>query len=896
MLNSEIRAGKRKASDIESVTEDKKRQTPNNRELTSGSNSKTTNAATNFYSKSLSYLAAPLSKIVPKRALKFALNSRMSNLNTALIDATDVSLLQNAFHDAVRNGRIDEISRLIHSDRVCVNKCEYSDGSTPLHIVAWYSYPRAIRPLVTAGADAKAFDGQGRTPLRIAAQIGNAEVISALITEGRADVNAVDPQGYTPLHIAADKGHTQAIVELIKHQANVNAVDRKGCTPLHLAVIKGHLNAVSALVIAGANVNAVDQKGKTPLHRASNRYSADLIKALITEQVDLNVASYRKHYTPLHYSARRGYLPNILALITAGADVNAVDQSGDTHLHIRVRAGCIGTVRALITAGANVNAIGQYGITPLHIAAQNGYIDIVRTLITADADVNVMNIWGSTPIVSAFEHGRHDVVTLLQQHGARLPEYLRQQGDDINGKQSVHEVSVHVSVSNSARSLKEYYPTADLASARQELITWAISLAGDDRITQAAKRCVARLKGMDFLDDRSGISMQDALGLVWLGINDLAAQENDLPKDTKITELKEETRLELIAERRTALLKVFYEIQRGYNINGQGIDNGAVDASTCVSGSFNKLVAALGGGRHAKVHIYFVTPKTITKKLLALVNQAFEELSVQQKRAYARDWDNEDSPNNSTKFFEKIKQGVQKQLKAEFAEFKAEVKDFDQVIRDNMDALESLPTPKNVKEWQEIRPGKRKIETDTPKESKRQMPNSAAQSFALFQEAAANGQIDVIKRLITDFPDVNAVDPLGNSPLHMAARNGHSEVVRWLISAGANVNVSDKEGCTPLHQAAFNGHSEVISALISAGANVNGIDNRVVTPIELASKRNHNDMVLLLQQHGACLPARSSGNPPKPILHAYTTAPTTPPTLDQDAVEELLRGRVAPGA
>jgi ankyrin repeat protein len=88
--------------------------------------------------------------------------------------------------------------------------------------------------------------------------------------------------------------------------------------------------------------------------------------------------------------------------------------------------------------------------------------------------------------------------------------------------------------------------------------------------------------------------------------------------------------------------------------------------------------------------------------------------------------------------------------------------------------------------------------------------------------------------------------------LHQAAADGEIERVKLLISEGADVNVKNDEGLTPLHCAAREGHKEIVELLLAHDADVNIGDadyNR--TAAEFAMKSNHTEIVELLISKGA---------------------------------------------
>lgn len=86
-------------------------------------------------------------------------------------------------------------------------------------------------------------------------------------------------------------------------------------------------------------------------------------------------------------------------------------------------------------------------------------------------------------------------------------------------------------------------------------------------------------------------------------------------------------------------------------------------------------------------------------------------------------------------------------------------------------------------------------------------------------QAAASGNVSLIRTLINHGALVNAKNSSLETPLHLAARFGHIDAVRYLIASGASIHDKTKHTkATPLMAAAEMGHAQVIRLLMATGA------------------------------------------------------------------------------
>jgi ankyrin repeat protein len=119
---------------------------------------------------------------------------------------------------------------------------------------------------------------QGATPLFLAAEVNNLDVIKTLVAAG-ADPLIASDRGTTPLMMAAGAGtdvqrerepeERATAVEtakfLVEHGADVNAVGQYGWTALHAAAYQGLNDVIEFLVSKGAKIDQKDEFGQTAL-------------------------------------------------------------------------------------------------------------------------------------------------------------------------------------------------------------------------------------------------------------------------------------------------------------------------------------------------------------------------------------------------------------------------------------------------------------------------------------------------------------------------------------------------------------------------------------------------------------------------------------------------------
>jgi len=185
-------------------------------------------------------------------------------------------------------------------------------GALAVTFVAVYAAPR----LIAAAAPSA-------SPVADAAMRGDTEAVRTLLKEG-ADVNAAQGDGMTALHWSALNGDLKTMNVLLYAGATTEALTRLGAyTPLHLASSRGHAAVVARLLEAGAKPAVATSTGVQPLHLAAQSGSAEAVNALLAKGADVNARDDVYGRTPLVFAASEGRVDAIKALIAKGADVKA---------------------------------------------------------------------------------------------------------------------------------------------------------------------------------------------------------------------------------------------------------------------------------------------------------------------------------------------------------------------------------------------------------------------------------------------------------------------------------------------------------------------------------------------------------------------------------------------
>jgi ankyrin repeat protein len=128
----------------------------------------------------------------------------------------------------------------------------------------------------------------------------------------------------------------------------------------------------------------------------------------------------------------------------------------------------------------------------------------------------------------------------------------------------------------------------------------------------------------------------------------------------------------------------------------------------------------------------------------------------------------------------------------------------------------------------------------------------SSKSVERLVDAAGEGSESLVRDLLDEGVDINAVNKHDETALMRAAYHSHCYVIELLLERGANVNFRNKRGYTPLMFAAMARYQGAAARLLEGGAEINAADNDGNTALMFAANANYGtDVVHLLLEKGA---------------------------------------------
>jgi ankyrin repeat protein len=266
------------------------------------------------------------------------------------------------------------------------------DGSSPLKLCLQSpdGADKAVKILLEYAPDLDRRDEEGNTILHDCYR-WNRSVARRLVNAG-ADVRALNKAGQSPLYNAVSNGSTDVVRYLLSKHADPNVQSPSCGSLLYVALGRG-LDMIRTLVEGGANVHSAESSpdNKEGLINTVLRYQRnpfDIVKYLIeTGGIDINKKRGNLAY-PLLTACQRGQADVVRYLLSRGAEPNVVDNLSRRALHLAALSH--GSLAALLESNVDVQKFepaaksddetsqqqqqpirDNMGRTPLHFAASS---------------------------------------------------------------------------------------------------------------------------------------------------------------------------------------------------------------------------------------------------------------------------------------------------------------------------------------------------------------------------------------------------------------------------------------------------------------------------------------------------------------------------------------------
>lgn len=160
--------------------------------------------------------------------------------------------------EAAGAGNLAEIDRLIKAGAPVNGRLAASDnGMTPLTVSAALGQAAAAKALLAAGAEVNLADALGDTPLHkacfpptgkdLAAAANAKRSVALVLLAAKPKLNLRDKQGWTPLMLAASVGDAALVKALLDAGADASIKLSSGKTALALALQGGNKDAAYVL-------------------------------------------------------------------------------------------------------------------------------------------------------------------------------------------------------------------------------------------------------------------------------------------------------------------------------------------------------------------------------------------------------------------------------------------------------------------------------------------------------------------------------------------------------------------------------------------------------------------------------------------------------------------------
>jgi ankyrin repeat protein len=359
------------------------------------------------------------------------------------VNATVVEDRRTLIHQSIQDRRLDIACKLIDYGADLTWHCNVGSIDTPLHRSVYENQPEIVERLLSAGVSIDLLNCYETTPIEIAVERGNREMVALLLARGAA----------VSIHVAAAIGDTKTIEQYLNAggDPDVRLGMGYGCPLLFAAAAHNRLDVAKLLIEAGATIDLECGQDDFAILAACRHGSCEMVRLLVengaqtdrsnfgggmlcnaawhgrTDIVELAIEEYNlsaaEIYPHLGYylfddlcaagiAASGGYIETLELLMTKGASIpaSAIYQAAENRHY--------DMVKFLANCKIDPNYQAKEETALVNAASQQDFL-MVELLLSIGADVNAGIFDWKTPLEFACEKRHDEAIKFLIESGAR---------------------------------------------------------------------------------------------------------------------------------------------------------------------------------------------------------------------------------------------------------------------------------------------------------------------------------------------------------------------------------------------------------------------------------------------------------------------------------------------
>ncbi len=305
-----------------------------------------------------------------------------------------------------------------------------------MSIASINNYKKLAKKLIDLKANLEIQSDQLFTPILIASQKGNQEIVELLIKNG-ADVNAKNKEGESSLILASQYGHQEIVELLIKAGADLECltIEQKNSILIN-ASQNNNFELIPLLIKAGADINAKDQDGMTPLIHASRMGHLKVVEDLINAGAKIYEVNNKKMSSLMYAARSKDNLEIVKKLIAKAKEMMTTQTATETEdqdknsetkfkkelehsLYFAVKNNNPEIIRLILEENITIVNKGydkKIKDTALILAVKENYKEAVTELLKSkNLEIDKKNLEGKTALDYAIENKNHAIISLLKE-------------------------------------------------------------------------------------------------------------------------------------------------------------------------------------------------------------------------------------------------------------------------------------------------------------------------------------------------------------------------------------------------------------------------------------------------------------------------------------------------